>query len=93
MAFYDWNHDGKKDWQELTINKSYQRLNGRDVITTPKTNRTIKGLRIFIISWRSRMKPFIKGSNNLPVWRRRLLEQRGFSRENSATSFKNRRSS
>ena len=31
--------------QELTINKSYQRLNGRDVITTPKTkksNRTIK---------------------------------------------------
>lgn len=29
----------------LTINKSYQRLNGRDVITTPKTkksNRTIK---------------------------------------------------
>ena len=31
--------------QELIINKSYQRLNGRDVITTPKTkksNRTIK---------------------------------------------------
>lgn len=31
--------------QELTINKSYQRLNGRDAITTPKTkksNRTIK---------------------------------------------------
>ena len=31
--------------QVLTINKSYQRLNGRDVITTPKTkksNRTIK---------------------------------------------------
>ena len=31
--------------QELTINKSYQRLNGRDVITTPKTkksNRTVQ---------------------------------------------------
>ena len=31
--------------QTLTINKSYQRLNGRDVITTPKTkksNRVIK---------------------------------------------------
>ena len=31
--------------QTLTINKSYQRLNGRDVITSPKTkksNRTIK---------------------------------------------------
>ena len=37
--------DIKFERQELTINKSYQRLNGRDVITTPKTkksNRTIK---------------------------------------------------
>ena len=41
IEFKDFNFER----QELTINKSYQRLNGRDVITTPKTkksNRTIK---------------------------------------------------
>lgn len=38
-------NDFNFDRQELTINKSYQRLKGRDVITSPKTkksNRTIK---------------------------------------------------
>ena len=34
-----------------------------------------------------------KGSNNLQVLRRRLPEQRVFSKENSATSFRSRQNS
>ena len=40
-----WTKDFDFDRQTLTINKSYQRLKGKDVITSPKTpksNRTIK---------------------------------------------------
>ena len=60
---------------------------------SPNLLPSIQGLRIFIISWRSRMKPFIIGSNSLQVLRRRLPEQRVYSRENSARSCRNRRSS
>lgn len=41
----------------------------------------------------SRTKPFVKGSNSLQVLRRRLPEQKGFSRENSVRSCRSRQNS
>lgn len=52
-----------------------------------------EGLQIFIASWGSRTKPFVKGSNSLQVLRRRLPEQKGFSRENSVRSCRSRQNS
>ena len=61
--------------------------------TTTLFRSTIQGFQIFIASWRSRTKPFVKGSNSLQVLRRRLPEQKGFSRENSVRSCRSRQNS
>ena len=93
MANYQYMMSAEDIAKELNCSKShaYKLIKSMNKELDSQGYVTMPG-RIPRAFWATK-KPFVKGSNSLQVLRRRLPEQKGFSRENCVRSCRSRQNS